>query len=81
MDINLGNYIGSLRGWQFYLDGCIICVKKGDILIKVTPSKESTKVMQIPPEELLEEMRKSDLARAVADRLSGKRIRFREELT
>jgi len=73
MNINLGNYIGGYNGWQLYLDGCVICAKKEDILIKATPPEDSTEVLQIPPEELLEEMRKSDLARAVADRLSEKK--------
>ena len=81
-DINIGNYIGGRDGWQLYLDGCTVCAKKGDILIKATPSENSIEVLQIPPEALLEEMHRSDLGRAVAKRLSeNKRPVTREELT
>lgn len=80
-DTNIGNYIGGRDGWQLYLDGWTVSAKKEDVLIKATLLDTNKEVVSIPPEALLEEMRKSDNARAVAKRLSGKRIGFREEFT
>ena len=80
--MNLGNYIGSQDGWQLYLDGVSVCAKKEDVLIRATLLDTNKEVVSIPPEALLEEMSKSDQARAVAKRLSeDKRPESREELT
>jgi len=69
--MNLGNYIGSRDGWQLYLDGVSVCAKKEDVLIRATLLDTNKEVVSIPPDALLDAMRRSDRARAVASRLAG----------
>ena len=77
----LGNYIGSRDGWQLYLQDYTVSAKKEDVVIKATLLDTNKKIVSIPPEALLIEMRKADQARTVAERLSGRKTSFREELT